>query len=295
MQQLAVRKTAIDGLLMIDLELHQDARGWFKENWQRAKMTALGLPDFNPVQNNVSFNTQRGATRGIHAEPWDKLISVACGRVFGAWVDLRGGSPTFGTVVTSEVGPETAVFIPRGVGNAYQSLENGTVYSYMVNEHWSENRRQSYTYVNLADPALGISWPIPLDRAELSAADRAHPPLSETHPLFPKSVLVMGADGQLGQELMAQYPDAIGLTLTDLDLTDSDQMDAFDWHGVGTVINAAAYTAVDLAETPEGRRECWAVNVTGLAKLVEICRKNNICLVHFSSDYVFDGETPVHT
>ena len=49
--------------------MHGDNRGWFKENWQRAKMTALGLPDFGPVQNNISFNTKKGVTRGIHAEP----------------------------------------------------------------------------------------------------------------------------------------------------------------------------------------------------------------------------------
>ena len=44
-----------------------------------------------PVQNNISFNRNVGTTRGIHAEPWDKFISVATGRVFGAWVDLRAG------------------------------------------------------------------------------------------------------------------------------------------------------------------------------------------------------------
>ncbi|MDR2374372.1 MAG: dTDP-4-dehydrorhamnose 3,5-epimerase family protein, partial [Bifidobacteriaceae bacterium] len=53
MREMAVRRTEVEGLLVIDLVVHGDARGWFKENWQRAKMTALGVPDFNPVQNNV--------------------------------------------------------------------------------------------------------------------------------------------------------------------------------------------------------------------------------------------------
>src|SRR3712207_7930134 len=52
---------------------------------------SLGVPDFGPVQNNMSFNTTAGATRGIHAEPWDKFVSLARGRIFGAWVDLRPG------------------------------------------------------------------------------------------------------------------------------------------------------------------------------------------------------------
>ena len=67
-KDLKVTRTNIPGLLVFDLPVHGDSRGWFKENWQRAKMTALGLPDFGPVQNNISFNEKRGVTRGIHAE-----------------------------------------------------------------------------------------------------------------------------------------------------------------------------------------------------------------------------------
>ena len=93
---LKVLSTPIEGLLVVELEVHGDNRGWFKENWQRAKMVELGVPDFGPVQNNMSFNHTAGATRGIHAEPWDKFVSVARGRIFGAWVDLRSG-PGFGT------------------------------------------------------------------------------------------------------------------------------------------------------------------------------------------------------
>ena len=86
MTELAVETTAIPGLLVVRIPLHEDSRGWFKENWQRAKMTALGLPDFGPVQHSVAFNARRGVTRGVHTEPWDKFISVAQGRIFGAWV-----------------------------------------------------------------------------------------------------------------------------------------------------------------------------------------------------------------
>ena len=90
-KDLAVAETGIVGLKVVDLAVHGDSRGWFKENWQREKMVAAGLPDFGPVQNNISFNQAVGVTRGIHAEPWDKYISIATGAVFGAWVDLRPG------------------------------------------------------------------------------------------------------------------------------------------------------------------------------------------------------------
>ncbi|WP_026095657.1 dTDP-4-dehydrorhamnose 3,5-epimerase family protein, partial [Microbacterium sp. B19] len=116
-KDLTVTPTAIPGLVVVDLPVHGDARGWFKENWQRQKMTALGIDDFVPVQNNISFNDAVGTTRGIHAEPWDKFVSVATGRVFAAWVDLREG-PTFGTTFSTEIDASRAVFVPRRVGNS---------------------------------------------------------------------------------------------------------------------------------------------------------------------------------
>lgn len=177
-KSLAARETEIPGLLLIDLPVHGDNRGWFKENWQREKMMAIGLPDFGPVQNNISFNDSVGTTRGIHAEPWDKFISIAFGRIFGAWVDLRQGE-SFGKVVTAELDPSTAIFVPRGVGNSYQTLEQNTAYTYLVNDHWSAESQSEYVFLNLADPDAAIDWPVPLDQAELSDKDRAHPLLSQ--------------------------------------------------------------------------------------------------------------------
>ncbi|MEF2792815.1 MAG: dTDP-glucose 4,6-dehydratase, partial [Alistipes dispar] len=135
-KELKVTETNIPGLLVFDLPVHGDNRGWFKENWQRAKMMGLGLPDFGPVQNNISFNATKGVTRGIHAEPWDKYISIATGEIFGAWVDLRPGE-SFGQVYTTRLDPSKAIYVPRGVGNSFQALQDGTVYTYLVNAHWS--------------------------------------------------------------------------------------------------------------------------------------------------------------
>jgi dTDP-4-dehydrorhamnose 3,5-epimerase len=180
MGELAVRETAIPGFYEIDLVVHGDNRGWFKENYQRAKMEALGLPHFEIVQNNFSYNAERGATRGLHAEPWEKYISVANGRIFGAWVDLRQGD-TFGKVLTMEITPEKAVFVPRGVANGYQTLEENITYTYLVNAHWSPEAQ--YTFVNLFDPALAIGWPIPKDQAIFSEKDAGHPLLKDVTPM----------------------------------------------------------------------------------------------------------------
>lgn len=289
MTELTSSTTPIPGLVVLRLPVHGDNRGWFKENWQREKMLAAGLPDFGPVQHNISFNTSAGATRGVHAEPWDKLVSVATGRVFGAWVDLRAGE-SFGVTFHIEIDPSTAVFIPRGVANSFQTLEDGTAYTYLVNDHWSPDAK--YTNVNLLDKTIAIPWPLPL--AEVSDKDKAHPQLADVTPVPAKRTVIIGADGQLGRALCALLPDALALTRAELDLTDPSSYDAVPWRDVDTVINAAAYTNVDGAETPEGRKSAWAVNVTAVAELARRAIKHNLTLVTVSSDYVFDGTAEVH-
>ena len=201
-KELKVEKTNIPGLLVFDLPVHGDNRGWFKENWQRAKMMGLGLPDFGPVQNNISYNATKGVTRGIHAEPWDKYISIAAGEIFGAWVDLRPGE-SFGQVFTTRLDPSRAIYVPRGVGNSFQALQDGTVYTYLVNAHWSLEQKKTYTFVNLADPELNIQWPIPLEESERSEADLHHPMLKDAKPMAPKRTLVTGCNGQLGRAVRA--------------------------------------------------------------------------------------------
>jgi len=293
MTDLAAHATPIPGLMVFDLPVHGDARGWFKENWQREKMMALGLPDFSPVQSNMSFNEAAGSTRGLHAEPWDKLICLGAGRIMGAWVDLREG-PSFGTTFTLEMGLDKAVYVPRGVANGYQALEDNTLYGYLVNEHWSPDARSEYTYVNLADEQASIPWPIPLNKATISDADAAHPRLADVTPMGPRRTLIVGAKGQLGLALQQAYPEADAVDVDELDLTDPDAVAAFSWRPYGTIINAAAYTAVDLAETPEGRTRAWAINVTAVGRLAAIARQQRATLVHVSSDYVFDGTRTEH-
>jgi dTDP-4-dehydrorhamnose reductase len=293
-KKLSATATPIPGMFIYDIPVHGDNRGWFKENWQREKMLALGLPDFGPVQNNISFNNEIGTTRGIHAEPWDKYVSVATGRIFGAWVDLREG-PSFGAVYTAELDPSRAIFVPRGVGNSFQTLEVDTAYSYLVNDHWSADAQAQYTFLNLADETAAIAWPIPLEQAELSDKDRAHPRLADVVPMAPKKSLILGANGQVGRALIAQLPGAEALDRSSFDITDPAAYEEFDWRAYDTIINAAAYTAVDVAETPEGRRASWMVNVTAAALMARVASQHRMTLVHVSSDYVFDGTAEVHT
>ncbi|MET3946704.1 dTDP-4-dehydrorhamnose reductase [Arthrobacter sp. UYCu512] len=296
-KKLTAHETPIPGVVLYDLPVHGDNRGWFKENWQREKMVALGLPDFRPVQNNISFNEKAGTTRGIHAEPWDKFISVATGRIFGAWVDLREGA-SFGAVFTAELDASQAIFIPRGVGNAFQTLADNTAYTYLVNDHWSADAQGQYTFLNLADESAAIAWPVPLEEAELSDKDKAHPRLGDVVPMPPKKTLVLGADGQLGKALRELYDGDTSVEFagrTEFDLGSADAFAARNWKNYSTIINAAAYTAVDAAESGQGRAAAWAANVSAVARLARTAVEHDLVLVHVSSDYVFDGTQELHT
>ena len=300
-KQLSAEETGIEGLKVVELSVHGDSRGWFKENWQRAKMVALGIPDLHVVQNNISFNAERGVTRGIHAEPWDKFVSVAAGSVFGAWVDLRAGSATYGRVFTATLDPSRAIYVPRGVGNSFQALEDGTAYTYLVDAHWSAELKGTYTFVSLADPALGIDWPIPLSEATLSEADKGHPMLADVVPMAPRRTLVTGCRGQLGRAVR-RLAEGRGIAssfdfcdIDTFDMSDPGAYSQYDWDLYGTVINCGAWTAVDKAETPEGRVSCWKANAQGPALLARTCADHGITLVHISSDYVFDGTRELHT
>ncbi|MBX4191765.1 MAG: dTDP-4-dehydrorhamnose 3,5-epimerase family protein [Candidatus Doudnabacteria bacterium] len=176
-KEFIITQTEIPGLLIIDIAQIEDNRGWFQEKFQKEKLVAQGFPeDFNPVQHSLSFNKERSVTRGIHAEPWDKYISVISGRIFSVFVDLRLGD-NFGKKLMMEIDNKKAIFVPKGVGNSFQTLEDNVYYSYLVNAHWSPDAK--YTLVNLADPELAINWPISLDKAIISEKDKNHPQLKD--------------------------------------------------------------------------------------------------------------------
>src|SRR3989338_1806430 len=101
--------TEIPGLIVFDVTSMGDDRGWFQEKFHQAKLEAAGLPTgFKVVQNGLAYNKQKGVTRGFHAEPWDKYISVVTGKIFVAYVDLRPGDH-FGQAIALEVDNNKAV------------------------------------------------------------------------------------------------------------------------------------------------------------------------------------------
>ena len=282
----SVEATPIPGLRRICLDIREDERGWFEETYQSEKFDDLGLGFFRPVQANASHNLQVGVTRGFHAEPWSKLVTVTNGAVFSAWVDLRPGS-TFGATYTAEIRAGTSFFVPKGVANSYQALEAGTSYIYLVDGIWRPGL--SYPAVNLFDTSLAIEWPIPASKASVSPKDLANPnfaTLAETQP----GIVIFGS-GQVSKALQVQFPTARVITRANFDFGEATESQLEDLIPFGSiVVNAAAFTKVDLAETKGGFDEAMKINFVFPRKLALASKNKSATLIHYSSDYVFTGD-----
>jgi dTDP-4-dehydrorhamnose reductase len=103
------------------------------------------------------------------------------------------------------------------------------------------------------------------------------------------NIFIVGANGQLGTALRKKYLNSKHVDVGEMDITKKESIFDYDWSGIKYIINAAAYTNVDGAETEEGRVVSWKVNASAVSNLVEIANQKNITMVHISSDYVFDG------
>jgi dTDP-4-dehydrorhamnose 3,5-epimerase/reductase len=106
--------------------------------------------------------------------------------------------------------------------------------------------------------------------------------------------LIIGANGQLGQALQAKYPAARAVDVKELDITDWRAVDNYTWDDIEVILNGAAYTNVDGAETAEGRVAAWKVNAQAVGYLAKIAAAKGLTLVHISTDYVFDGSRDNH-
>ncbi|MDQ3075865.1 MAG: NAD(P)-dependent oxidoreductase [bacterium] len=106
--------------------------------------------------------------------------------------------------------------------------------------------------------------------------------------------LIIGAKGQLGKRLAKEFPDAKTVDVSELDITNKKSVIDFDWSDIDVIINAAAYTNVDGAETNEGRSAAWKVNAEAVKNLTHVSWQHDLTLVHISTDYVFDGSQKEH-
>jgi dTDP-4-dehydrorhamnose 3,5-epimerase len=161
----------IDGLVIEGIKEVPDARGVVRELFR-----ASALPLLRPWKQVNVTETVQGAIRGMHAEEMTKLVGVASGAVFGAWVDLRPSSSTFGAVVTADLAPGMHALVPPGVGNGFQATAPGaTQYVYCFDEEWVPN--MPGVACTPLDPELGIHWPLAI--SHISDKDRDAPTLAD--------------------------------------------------------------------------------------------------------------------
>ena len=107
-------------------------------------------------------------------------------------------------------------------------------------------------------------------------------------------IVIIGAYGQLGKALSAHFEGAVCVDRDELDITNAKTVEAFDWAGKELIINAAAYTNVDGAETEKGRRACWQINAMAVSHLAKTAIAHDLAIIHISTDYVFDGTLTPH-
>ncbi len=176
----AIQPTEIVGLLILTMKQITDERGTVREAFRTSAFAEAGVPTGPWAQVNIT-ETKQGAIRGLHGEDMIKLVAVAAGEAYGAYVDTRPDSTSRGKVVTVRLLPGTQVLVPAGVCNGFQSVSAGvTQYVYCFTSEWVPG--MSGVAVNPRDPALGIEWPLPVDvsdPAQLSAKDAAQPNLAD--------------------------------------------------------------------------------------------------------------------
>jgi len=157
-----VRATSIPGLLVLTPRVFTDPRGFFMETYSRRVLAEHGLAcDF--VQDNHALSRAAGVLRGLHFQgppsAQAKLVRVSRGAVYDVAVDLRVGSPAYGTwhAETLSADNHVQMFIPAGCAHGYLTLAPDTEFQYKVDAYYDPARD---TGILWNDPDLGIPWPV---------------------------------------------------------------------------------------------------------------------------------------
>lgn len=180
-----VIKTDIEGVLIIEPRVFNDARGYFFESYNQQEFNEKVGP-VNFIQDNES-RSQYGVLRGLHFQKGDhsqaKLVRVVRGKVYDVAVDLRKSSPTFGKYVGVELTEDNhrQFFIPRGFAHGFAVMSDTAVFQYKCDNFYAP---QSEGAIMWNDPDLAINWPVPADKVILSEKDRHHPLLKDSDYLF---------------------------------------------------------------------------------------------------------------
>ena len=173
-------KTDIEGLVIIEPKIFEDARGYFFESFsQREFESKIGPVNF--VQDNES-KSSFGVMRGLHFQrpphTQSKLVRCVRGKVLDVAVDLRKGSPSYGRHVAVELSEDNhrQFFIPKGFAHGFVVLSPTAVFQYKCDAFYAPEADGG---ISIMDESLGIDWQVPMDEAILSPKDMQHPLLKD--------------------------------------------------------------------------------------------------------------------
>ena len=171
-----VKKTDIEGVLIIEPKVFGDARGYFLESFNAKEFAEKTGLNINFVQDNESMSSY-GVMRGLHFQnpPYtqSKLVRCVKGAVLDVAVDIRKGSPTYGKHVTVELTEDNhrQFFVPRGFAHGFAVLSETAVFQYKCDNFYAP---QADGGISILDNSLGIDWQIPTDKTLLSDKDTKH-------------------------------------------------------------------------------------------------------------------------
>ena len=171
--------TAIEGVVIVEPEVHGDSRGFFLESWSRRDFEQAGL-HYDFVQDNHSFSAVKGTLRGVHFQrgEWSQAKLVRCvrGAIRDVAVDLRPESPTYKQWVAVELSAENKrqLLIPRRMGHGFVTLTDEVDFLYRVDNFYAPEHEGG---IRWNDPELKIDWGV--ENPVLSAKDQASPFLKD--------------------------------------------------------------------------------------------------------------------
>jgi len=170
------KETEIGGAFIVELQKHEDERGFFARGWCQKEFGDHGLAT-RISQVNISFNRHKHTLRGFHyqVQPHqeDKLLRCTQGAVCDVMIDLRPESPTYKRhiIVTLSGANHRMLQVPKGCANAFLTLEDDTEVTYLVSEFYAPAAERG---VRWNDPAFAIRWPV-AEPAVISDKDRSWP------------------------------------------------------------------------------------------------------------------------
>ena len=171
-----VKKTDIEGVLIIEPKVFGDARGYFLESFNAKEFSEKTGLNINFVQDNESMSSY-GVMRGLHFQnpPYtqSKLVRCVKGAVLDVAVDIRKGSPTYGQHVAVELTEDNhrQFFVPRGFAHGFAVLSETAVFQYKCDNFYAP---QADGGISILDDSLGIDWRISTEKALLSEKDTKH-------------------------------------------------------------------------------------------------------------------------